>query len=201
MKIEKLTENKIRIIVNLEELENNNLNLNDFVANNIESQKFFLDILNKAEKEVGFSTKDCKLLIETFSSIDEVFVFTITKFSESKKNLKIKKANPISILKNPIFKFSSFDEFCNLCGILEKLNISINSIAKRISLYFYNDTYYLIFCNLNLNYKNLSKLFSIISEFSTIVRQSNSFEARIFEYGRPIIKRNALQTGIKYFVY
>ena len=76
MKIEKLTDNKIRIIVNLEELETKNINLDDFIMNNIESQKFFLEILNRAEKEIGFKTNNCKLLIETFSSTYEyVWIF------------------------------------------------------------------------------------------------------------------------------
>jgi len=202
MKIEKITENKIRIVVNLDELSNNNIDFKNFMIGNIESQKFFLDILNKAEKDFGFNTKDCKLLIESFSSLDEFFVFTITKYHVDKKKkrkykLKYKKSN--RIMKNPVYKFSSFEEFCSLCLALNNANISLNSIAKKISLYLYNNTYYLVLFDLNLSYLNFKKLFSIFSEFAFCMKTPFRFDAKLIEYGKPIIKQNALITGIKYF--
>ena len=202
MKIEKITDNKIRIILNLEELSNNNINLSDFINNDPKTQKFFLDILNKAEKDFGFYTKDCKLLIEAFSSLDEVYVVTITKFS-SKKNkttLKLKRQKHKSFSSYAVYKFDSFDEFCNLCELVDNSNLHITNICKKISLYSYNNTYYLVFSKLNLSYRNFKKLFSIISEFATAVSKPSHFEAKILEFGKPIIKQNALKTGIKYFI-
>ena len=201
MKIEKITDNKIRIILNLEELSNNNINLSDFINNDPKTQKFFLDILNKAEKDFGFYTKDCKLLIEAFSSLDEVYVFTITKFSSKKKTtLKLKRQKHKSFSSYAVYKFDSFDEFCNLCELVDNSNLPITNICKKISLYSYNNTYYLVFSKLNLSYRNFKKLFSIISEFATAVSKPSHFEAKIMEFGKPIIKQNALKTGIKYFI-
>lgn len=202
MKIEKITDNKIRIILNLEELSNNNINLSDFINNDPKTQKFFLDILNKAEKDFGFYTKDCKLLIEAFSSLDEVYVFTITKFSSKKKKttLKLKRQKHKSFSSYAVYKFDSFDEFCNLCELVDNSNLHITNICKKISLYSYNNTYYLVFSKLNLSYRNFKKLFSIISEFATAVSKPSHFEAKILEFGKPIIKQNALKTGIKYFI-
>ena len=202
MKIEKITENKIRIIVDLQELKTKNIKLNDFMINNIESQKFFLEILNRAEKEIGFKTNNCKLLIESFSSLDDFFVFTITKFSKNNKNksnLKFRTNKKTTLLKNPIYKFTSFEEFCLLCLALNKHNITLNNIAKKISLYLYNNTYYLVFHNLNLTNKDLKQILLIISEFSLIIKDNN-FDAKLLEYGKPIIKQNAFKTGIKYFI-
>ena len=202
MKIEKITDNKIRIILNLEELSNNNINISDFINNDPKTQKFFLDILNKAEKDFGFYTKDCKLLIEAFSSLDEVYVFTITKFSSKKKKttLKLKRQKHKSFSSYAVYKFDSFDEFCNLCELVDNSNLPITNICKKISLYSYNNTYYLVFSKLNLSYRNFKKLFSIISEFATAVSKPSHFEAKILEFGKPIIKQNALKTGIKYFI-
>lgn len=201
MKIEKLTENKIRIILKLEELSNNNINLQDFMADNIKSQKFFINVLNQAEKEIGFKTKDCKLLIEAFSSLDDTFVFTITKFLNKKRKIVSfnKKQNKLN-LENPIYSFSTFEEFCDLCTYLDKSNLPLTNIAKKISLYLYNDTYYLAFSNLNLNYKYFKKLFSYLSEFSNIIKNPKEFESKLLEHGTPIIKKNAFTLGIKYFV-
>ena len=200
MKIEKLTENKIRIVLKLEELTNKNIDLHDFMVDNLKSQKFFIDILDKADKEVGFNTKDCKLLIEAFSSLDDVFVFTITKYlSSKKKKLLINKKQNKYSLTTPIYSFNSFEEFCVLCEFLNKSNLPLSNIADYISLYLYNDTYYLVFKKINLTYKHLKKLFSVLSEFGTIVKHGENFESKLLEYGKIIIKKNAFKTGIKYF--
>ena len=79
MKIEKLTENKIRIILNIEDLETNNIDFESVLNNTPETQTLILSILNQAEKEVGFYTKDSKILIEALASFDGNFIFTITK--------------------------------------------------------------------------------------------------------------------------
>ena len=66
MKIEKLTEDKIRVIMDFKDIK---LDKNDFFENMVDSQGIFIDILEKAEKEVDFHTEGCKLLIEAFSTL------------------------------------------------------------------------------------------------------------------------------------
>jgi len=70
MKIEKLNENKIRIILNLDDLKEKNIDFHSFMSNSIESQDLFLDMLDKAEEEIGFITKDYKLIIEAIATSD-----------------------------------------------------------------------------------------------------------------------------------
>ena len=67
MQIEKITENKIRIILNIRDLQEKNIDLHTFMSNSIESQDLFYEMLNKAEKEVGFETKNYKLMIEALA--------------------------------------------------------------------------------------------------------------------------------------
>jgi len=67
LQIEKITENKIRIILNIKDLQEKNIDLHTFMSNSIESQALFFDMLDKAEKEVGFETKDYKLIIEALA--------------------------------------------------------------------------------------------------------------------------------------
>ena len=92
MKIEKLTENKIRVIVKPSDLNLSDTDIHLFITKALKEQSFFIDMLEKAKKEVGFNTEGCKLLIETFSSSDDVLIFTITKYSIK----EIKKSNNIS---------------------------------------------------------------------------------------------------------
>ena len=70
MKFEKLTENKIRIIFNLEDLNEKNIDCHAFMSNSIESQDLFFDMLETAEREIGFVTKNYKLLIEALGDLE-----------------------------------------------------------------------------------------------------------------------------------
>ena len=64
MKIEKLNENKIRILLGNSDLIENNLDVHSFMSNSIESQSLFLNMLDKAEREIGVITDNYKLSIE-----------------------------------------------------------------------------------------------------------------------------------------
>ena len=48
MKIEKLTENKIRVIIGAEELGENNMNVHSLMTRALETQEIFANILKKA---------------------------------------------------------------------------------------------------------------------------------------------------------
>ena len=66
MKIKKLTENKIQIIIKQEDLASRAIKMQNLLLTTPESQKLFLEILNKAKEEVNFNTDGHKLLIEAF---------------------------------------------------------------------------------------------------------------------------------------
>ena len=208
MKIEKLTENKIRVIVNSEDLKNNNLDYQTIMEKPIESQKLFLEMLLKAEKEVGFYTEGHKLLVEAFSSSDGLFVFTITKYVEKPitppnklkvtPKKKIKHVNPKST--TAIYQFSSFDEFCEFCTAIHNTACQSKQLAKNIALYLFNDTYYLILSNINTESVYIHIFYSTISEFASLASHSETFKMKLLEHGKAIMKRNAIETGIKYFL-
>ena len=216
MKIEKLTENKIRVIINLEDLQNTNTKLENISKPSIESKNLLLDILLKAEKEVGFYTDGCKLLIEAFSSSDGIFVFTITKYSESDfyktphlstsangicgKRLIVKKKEFDLKSKHLIYAFENFETFCDFCNNIYHIKeINVNMISKNITLYFYNNTYYLTLSNINTEYENLKLFYSSISEFAKLLSFSETFKHKLQEHGKVNIKKKAISTGIKYF--
>ena len=88
MRIEKITENKIRIILNIQDLEEKNIDLHTFMSNSIESQDLFYEMLNKAEKEIGFKTKDYKLLIEALSVPERKFYIDCNSYYSGKRSKK-----------------------------------------------------------------------------------------------------------------
>ena len=216
MKIEKLTDNKIRIIMNIQDIEKNTNDIHTFFDNIMNSQNIFLDILQKAEKEVDFHTEGCKLLIEAFSTLEDVIVFTITKYSStenssintgdilnntSKRKLIVKRKTNTPSLRNAVYEFDNFDYFCDFCSSISKIeNLNIDKLAKKIVLYNYQNKFFLIFKDINFNDTYVHKVFNILLEFSTFQNFSANFEYKLTEHAKVYIKNNAILKGIKYFV-
>lgn len=205
MKIEKLTDNKIRIILNTDDLLEKNIDVKSLINNTDIAQDLFKQILKCAEKEVGFVVADSKLLIEAFVSSEGFFVITFTKFKSDIKNtgnkkskLKVKRKTLYPSCKNVAFMFNNFEEFCNFCTYLSNINFT-TKLAKKIILYEYNSRYYLVLSNIT-DTIDISPFYTAISEFAKIVSDSTNFECKLLERGKIIFKNNAIENGIKYFV-
>lgn len=207
MKIEKLTENKIRIILDLDELAKKNIDFLELTQNTEATQKLFKKILKQAEKEVGFNAENSKLLIEAFVSAEGFFIITFTKLASEKDapigtplKLKVKKKSPNSLCKNAIYEFSNFDDFCNFCTYLanSKLN-DLEGLAKRILFYEYNSRYFLTFSEIDANFKYISLFYTSISEFAKLVSNSEVYYSKIEECGTIIFKNNAIKKRNKIF--
>lgn len=207
MKIEKLNENKIRITLDLTDLEENHIDFHTFMSNSIESQKIFLDMLDKAEKEVGFVTEDYRVMIEALSMSNGSFVLTVTRFDPEKNNstykkktINIKRKMSVINTKKAIYCFNSFDEFCSFCGFLNNNILKyMNDFADAISLFEYNSKYYLVISNIHVNTNLLRTFCSSITEFARFIDDASLFENKLLEYGNLIIKDNAIDTCIKHF--
>lgn len=210
MKIEKLTENKIRIILKREDFKNKTIDINQLFSTTTESHQLFLELLNRAEKEVDFDTTGHKLLIEATSENDDIFIFTITKYIETdinikskhKKALTIKKTSNIFNASSLIYQFNEFEYFCEFCDFVNSNNhINIKKLYKSSILYLYNNTYFLVIDGINLTNHSLLALHSSLLEFSSLTKYTKNFKFKLKEHGKIIIKNNAINTGIKYFSY
>ena len=214
MKIERLTEDKIRIIIKQDELKDPSLDLHTIMTKAAESQGLFLEILAKAKKETGFNADGHKLLIEAFNFGDDSMVFTITKYkvlkntesekvpsNSTKKTLRVKRKHSLTPVENRcIYRFIDFETFCDFCNNLNKhTQISRRGLIKDSSLYLYNNLYFLVISGINLEHKSLIKFHSLLSEFSTISTTNKYFENKLKEHGKIVIKKSAINVGIKYF--
>ena len=201
MQIEKLNENKIRITLNLEDLKEKNIDLHSFMSSSIESQDLFYDMLDKAEKEIGFKTKNYKLMIEALAIPEGNFVLTVTRFlseKEENKKLKVKRKNICPEDNLSIYRFNTFDDYLGFCNYIQKhLNSTTYTQLEQTSLYKYNSKYYLCINNICLgNFKYIH--YSII-EFAAYITNSSLFERKLIEYGKVIFKTNAINECIKAF--
>ena len=207
MKMEKLTENKIRIIMNIDELAAKNIDIHSLSKTDAKSNSLFQIILEEAEKQVGFKVKNCKLLVEAFSTADDYIIFTLTKYKNeltpenSPKRLKFKRKSLTNSYKNAIYQFNNFEEFCNFCTYCHGSKLgTLTGLAKTVSLYEYNSLYYLVLSNINITFKNINLFYTSISEFSNLVSSSGIMKSKLDECGKIIFKNNAIKNGIKYFV-
>ena len=207
MKFEKLNENKIRIIVSTQDLIEKHIDFHSFMSSSLESQDIFLDILDKAEKEIGFVTKNYKVRIEAFAMNNEDFIFTVTRITDKneKENnkygkVKFKRKKITTPIKQSVYRFSSFDDFCHFTLAIKNSSIkNINNACKSIVLYTYKNYYYLVFSDINVNYKHHNKLFSLITEFSTFINTSELYASKLCECGKVYFKNNAIKLCEKYF--
>lgn len=205
MRIEKLNENKIRIFLSIEDLQEKNIDLHTFMSNSLESQDLFLDMLNMAESEIGFKTHNYKLAIEALASSDGNFILTITRIkpeislnNNNKVKFKRQSITPNKLLS--IYKFNDFEEYCEFCNYINTstLNKYLNKL-KSSSLIFYKDNYYLILNNLKLSVPDLKSFSYAVSEFASRVKNEELLERKLREHGKVIIHKNAITTCLKYF--
>lgn len=209
MKFEKLSENKIRITLTVQDLAEKEIDFHVFMSNSIESQDILLDMLEEAKKETGFDPENYNLRIEALAMADTSFIFTITKElpEEEKQKLPKKKftvrrktLNPIST--QAIYSFVTFDDFCSFLQFLKesKLFDNIAHIADSILLYQYKDKYYLLMNSIHSEVVNKLKFYTGITEFAKYVTNSKVFASKLIECGNLIMGNNALEIGFKHFV-
>lgn len=202
MKIEKLNEDKIRITLNIEDLKSKNIDFHSFMSNPIENQSLFIEMLDVAEKEVGFKTENYRISIEAIAMSNGSFIFTVTRIMEQnlqdKKQVHIKRKETKSNFL--IYEFMEFEDFCEFCKCYDKSVIrEEKELSKNNSLYMYNEKYYLVVKVLNIESKVLKIFNSMIIEFARTVQKSSLAEGKLKEYGKIIMKTNALKTALKYF--
>lgn len=207
MKFEKVNNDKIKITLSKADLEANDIDFHSFMSNSQETQSLFLSVLDKAEKDYGFSTENYRLKVETIATDSGTFIFTITRIQDgantNRKKIKVSKkpsSNNIDY-STLIYKFASFEDFCGFVDHIHNSKFpNFNRFAKSSILYSLNNIYYLIFDNVNPKYPYAKLVYSSVTEFGTYVIPVNGLAQKIKESGKVIIKTNAVKTCEKYFL-
>ena len=206
MKFEKLNENKIRIVLNTQDLVDKNIDFNSFMSNSIETQGLFLDMLEEAEEKVGFITRDYKIKIEALAMDSGDFVIIVTRFNEEQKNSSVSRAKKITARRKStipgseylIYSFNSFDDVCNFSNYITDFDGYLN-IAKSAILYDYNSKYYLSFSKINTEHPRIKNFYALVTEFGTYINNPDLFIHKLTERGKIVIKNNAIKTCATYF--
>lgn len=204
MKIEKVNENVLKVIITLSDLEERNIDLSSLNYNSPAAQELFWDMMEKAEEEYGFASNDSQLIFEAMPENEEGFVVTITKieaegeFESIQKYIKSKyknsdlkqkkrKSKICSTLK--IYCFNSIDDLCKLSKRISNIYIGESTVYKC------KDSYYLLLTGSSSS----SQLETVMCEYSVQIGNVGFFEGYLNEYGEKIILENAIETLNCYF--
>ena len=197
MRFEKL------IILNLQDLEDNDIDYQSFMSNSSDSQKLFMEILDEAEEQIGFITKDYKLMIEALATIDGDFIITVTRSlpdmdlttNSKKRTIRAKRKSQKITKDTIIYEFDSFDDVCDFVLLLKNLKLTgLITFTKDFSLYTYKNNYYLVMENINKDFSGIKTFLCTLTEFGKSVNNSNLFKNKLAEYGELIVKNNFYKT-------
>ena len=187
MKLEKITDEKFRVIIHSKELKNNNINLNSLTDDANLAQKLILSILKKIKKESNPLLDNSKLLVDFYVLDNDFLVLNITKH-----NL----VDDVSSTKEFTYAFNDFENFCNFCSSISNLR-GLKKISKKSSLYEYKSVYYLHI--LGTPDYDLDLFYIQLTEFADLIDLNNSENYKIIEYGNVIFTNNAIMKCLKHF--
>lgn len=194
MKIEKLNENKIRLMFSVQELESQNINYHTFMSNVPENNEILNFITNIINSKTDFDIKNSNISIETLELASSIFILTIKK--EALKPLKslYKRKTPNSST-YAIYVFDNFENISEFYIFLkENSPYLFEKIKEYSNTYYINKKFYLIIENINLNIVQNYFICSSITEFATFKSNSKTLINKIKENYLPI--KNKIELSI-----
>ena len=208
MKIEKISDNKIKVLIDDKEAREWNISFKNISENTPEVQEMFWTAIRMAEKNVDFSIDGAKLFVEAVQRCgtdDRGFGMLITRvrnetdLSNAINNCaykgKIKQAkityNRKSSSKKYIYSFCNFDNVCSAAGEIFDLYTGASSLYK------YDGNFYL--CLIPQNTALFADIEMTILEFGSKVKNGQYMQGRLNEYGENMITDNAVDIIAEYF--
>lgn len=211
MRIERVDENKIRVLIDDVEARERNITVKNISENTPEVQQMFWQAISLAKEYADFSIDGAKLFVETIPSCEDGIGMLITKVMNEveletavnncsyKGKLKRTCLKPISgntsngavKHKKYIYRFENFDSLCTAAGAIEG-----NFYGESV-LYKLDGKFYLYI--LPAEPISLCEAENVFSEFA--VRQANGqyFHGKLNEYGTVMIPEDALGVLCEYF--
>lgn len=185
MIFEKLSDNKIKIVLSKEDIKIRNIISTDLLSDHLKVQSIVQELLIEARKKLNFITEDCDLVVESILSNNEDFIFTVTKLYDDSNNC----TSQHMVL---ILKLKNLGDFLNFCTYVD--NFTTQNLPEYLSLYLYNNEYYLYVYNSPF----ISKyFFNSLVEFGEIVPFSNYLIGAFQEYGKKVLDSSSFSNSIK----
>lgn len=206
MKIERINENKIKVLIDAAEAERWNVTLKSINENTPEMQEMFWTAIRMAEESVRFSVAGAKLFVEAVRDAEtNGFGMLITRvMSEADLDQAIEQCSYRGKIKKTrirrqmaeqgrqlLYRFAEFD---NVCAAVSEIG---KQFCGASALYKYQSSFYLYL--LPEEEVNLKELEWILGEFGEVVLQSRYMHGCLHEYGERMIPCDAVDVLSEYF--
>ncbi|WP_058486045.1 adaptor protein MecA [Defluviitalea phaphyphila] len=206
MKIEKISDTQIKIILNQADLKHRDIKISELAYGSKKAQDLFRDMMEAAFEEYGFDVENAPLMIEAVPlSMDSIMII-VTKVEnpeeiEEKLNAFRPKPNTRTFKKKTgveekvetnnllIYSFNTLNDVVHVSSRIYSLYCGINSLYKDIN----NGKYFLV---LHKNYfitSNTNHIEAILSEYGEKHKSSPLSEEFLNEHGELMIKNNAIE--------
>lgn len=208
MKIEKINDNKIKVMIDKQEALDWNVSFKKISENSPEVQEMFWAAIRLAEKNVDFSVNGAKLFVEAVPETDDDgFGMLITRVCNQEeldkavnacgykgrlRHNSLKRSKESNIQgKKYIYKFTSFENVCEAAEV-------VCDVFNGLSTLYKCDEKFYIYVVLEET-ENSLEIETLLSEYGTMVRDSQYVHGRLNEYGEIMIKDNAINVLEEYF--
>lgn len=199
MNIEVLSQDKLRVDLSCFDLDKYDLDYLSISTESPGTKRMLKDILYEAGESSGFSTKNCKLLIEVVPGKAEGCILYLTKL-------------PVTATRKKRYRQSKNNQAVNsyilTCGSIEDTINAINCFAfypdiplRKSSLFNMTNKYTLSFTpvRFGLDDDRLASLLAALSEYGDTDKSSPIKEAMLTEHGQTIHDGRAIEKFLRYF--
>ena len=189
MVIEKIRENKFKILLSLNDLENENIDLHSFMSSNLEKQEILKKILLKLNSDYNISLNFSTISINAFYISNKDFIIIITNTPDIYKSHSRVSVSRIKNKKNidlNIYKFTTFKELTDFYNYIKSISNQKYNTLLNCPLYEYNNLYFLIMHQNGISDILYYSIDKYLSEFSFKVNKPNNFYIKLIECGHQI---------------
>lgn len=200
MRIERLSQDKIRIFLTFDDLSERGIQKEDMWQEVPKVHDLFTEMMDQAYSELGFDATG-PLAVEVFALPAQGMVVIVTRgkydhhqyggagedeLPEEIYEMEVTLEQSDSI----VYAFRDFEV------LVEAAHVLIGNITSQGQLYSYNDKWYLYFDPKDFEESALSGLVGVLAEFGD---SSPVTEAVLAEYGKLVMAENAIQTLCTHF--
>ncbi|CAM4064343.1 genetic competence negative regulator [Mesobacillus thioparans] len=192
MRLERLTTNKIKIFLTIDDLSDRGLTKEDIWKDSLKWHQLFHDMLEEASEEFDLDIIG-SVAVEIFSLHAQGMVMIITMFEQDEDEEQfedgiIEMQVTVDGSEEILFQFENIEDVIQLAKRLKQSGISGGS------LHFMNGHYYLLMNGILP--EDAEKTVSLLAEYGV---PSILSIHRLLEYGNEIMEERAVETLVHYF--
>ena len=200
MRIERLSQDKIRIFLTFDDLSERGIQKEDMWQEVPKVHDLFTEMMDQAYSELGFDATG-PLAVEVFALPAQGMVVIVTrgKYDHHQYGLSGEEELPEEIYEMEVTLEQSDSimyAFRDFEVLIEAAHVLVGNITSGGKLYSYNDKWFLYFDPKEYEEPVLLGLIAVLSEFAD---SSNVSEAMLDEYGKTVMSENAVQLLCTHF--